>query len=280
MHQSPTLISKTVQRLMSLGQFLIRAWLILLVSTSATAETLTLGTFPIPLMVESAERGLFIDMVREIERRTPYQFVVKVFPTKRAANSFATGRVDALLPALDVLLSVPYHRTHAFYFKKDYAFTRVGYPIPHQPIDLKALTVGFTQGYPYAPEVVAAANRISMAASDVANMRKLALGRVDTVIAERDSGLQALRDSGVKQIIYDEQSALSQLSVFIAMQASAQGCAQAQIISAAIDDMRLDGSLAEIFNLSDQAIEATAMAVKIDRSSARCELQEPPRELQ
>ncbi len=240
-------------------------------AAGVSAETLRLGTFPIPLMVESAERGLFIDMIRELERRTIYDFSIEVFPTRRAAHTFSIGAVDGLFPALSVLMKVPYHRTRAFYFKKDFAFVNRGQEVPSQSSDLSAFTVGFTQGYPYSPEVMAAAGHISMASSDVANMRKLASRRVDVVVAEKDSGLQAVRDSGVDNVVFDERSVLSQLNVFIAFQATTKGCLHAQAISVALDEMRLDGTLADIFNLSESDVDSAAIAADIEHSNGGCE---------
>lgn len=79
--------------------------------------------FPyIPLMAESKDHGVFIDMYAEIARRSDTDVVIDILPVRRAVQDFISGKYDALgaYPSLSEipvsLASVPFYRRENLIF--------------------------------------------------------------------------------------------------------------------------------------------------------------------
>lgn len=217
------------------------------ISTWASADTIKIASFPIPLMVESAEKGVFVDLLKEIERRIPHEFEFSVYPTKRTVKLFHDGNIDAFFPALDVVLGKPVQRSSNIYIKEDFAFVTEGNPPPTSVAALTDMKVGITAGYPYVAEVMALPN-LAEANTDVANMKKLSGNRIDVFVVEEKSGLKALEQSGVGNVNYNSEAPLSKQDVYYAFQDTPEGEAYAKAFSDALDAMKKDGTFAEIMS--------------------------------
>ncbi|QDK37797.1 ABC transporter substrate-binding protein [Bdellovibrio sp. NC01] len=229
--------------------FLFIGVLVLLGSaSSAFAKTLKFSTFPIPLMVESKNSGIFIELTKEIAKRNNLNVEVSVTPPSKSILIFANGKADAWFPAAAVSLPKKSARSIAFYAKTDFIFYRKGKPYK-SIAELEGKKVGLTFRYPYMVELTAN-KKISFdySSDDISNMKKLSSGQIDAFVVEERSGLKALELSGVKNIEYDVNKPLSRQEIFYAFQDNEEGRALAQTFSKTITKMKSDGAFDSIMS--------------------------------
>jgi len=225
------------------------AAMIALTAAPAWAKVYKIGTYPIPLMVESKDKGVFVDLVKEVAKRAGAQIEIVVAPPKRTVASFDSGALDGFFPCLDVLLQGAAAKSDPIYVKSDFAFTRADSPTIGDVKGLEGKRVGITIGYPYAKEVMDNKNiKFEQAESDVLNMGKLAKGRIDAFVVEEKTGVKAMRDSGAKNIHYDKTKPLSRQNVYFAFQNNADGKDLAAKFSKALADMKADGGFGKIMS--------------------------------
>lgn len=221
-------------------------FLIIIIVSVAYGKTYKFGSFPIPLMVESKDKGVFIELTKEIARRANVPIEIVIEPTKRVLNDFNENRIDIIYPALDVTLPKQAERTAAVYHKIDYVFYKTDKPLKNIR-DLESKKVGITLGYPYTKELTGNKNiKIDPANDDITNFKKLEAGRIDAFVVEEHSGVKALKDSGVKGIAYDKNRPLSKMDVYYAFQKTAEGKDLAVKFSRALDEIKKDGTFARI----------------------------------
>ncbi len=209
-------------------------------------DSITLGTFPIPSMVESPSKGLFIELTKEIAKRNHLDVVISVAPPKRTLIDFTGKQLDGYFPSADGQIGHTIERSQPFYYKKDFIFQRA--PAIFKRIqDLAGKTVGLTAGYGYSEELIQAADvKFEYAQTDVLNIKKLALGRLDAFIIEEHSGQAAVKLSGEQGIAYDARFPIAVLDIYYAFQATPMGKKLARIFSDTIHQMQKDGSLGKI----------------------------------
>lgn len=239
---------------------LMRCWLIslMLCSAAVTAQDdpvqddpvspLVLGTFPIPLMVESRERGLFISLTRALEQQLGEAIEIRFYPPQRTLNAFAAGQLDGLFPALKSTMSVPYQASAPLFIKRDYAF-RLNSASPVRSLrDLQGLKVALTAGYPYSETLTQQPGiRFEYANSDQQNVQKLLAGRVDVFVVEQYSGETAFEQLNARsQVRYDPSFSLGEQPVFYAFPDNAEGLRLAQRFSAALQRLRQSGRFDKI----------------------------------
>lgn len=216
---------------------------LLLLTSLASAKPIVLATFAIPLMVESPDKGLFVNLTREIAKRNSRQVEILVYPTGKTLLAFTNNKVDGFFPALDVYVPQASAKSSAFYRKVDYVFYKKDRPLRSLK-DLEGKKVGLTFRYPYVKELIGNKKiRFEMAADDVLNMKKLGKGLIDAFVVEERSGLKALQLSGQKQIDFDRNQPLSEQVVYYAFQDNEDGKRLADIFSRTIEAMKKDGSL-------------------------------------
>lgn len=219
-------------------------------SFAFAAKPLRMATFPIPLMVESDTKGVFISLTREIAKRGHVEMQIEVSPTAKTLLDFSTNKVDAFFPALDVYTPKNTSRTSSFYTKVDFVFSKKDKNLNTMK-DLEGKKVGLTFRYPYARELTQ--NKkidFEFADDDVSNMNKLASGAIDAFIVEERSGLQALALSGKTNIHYAKGKPLSKQEVFYAFQDNEDGRGMVEIFNRAIEAMRKDGTFDRLMNPS------------------------------
>lgn len=220
--------------------------LILLVSLSATAKVYKIETYPIPLMVEDKDHGVFITLTREIAKTAGVEIEIAVLPPKRTVNNFVTQASDGFFPALDVIIPSKFARSSNIYIKRDFAFTKKGIVV-NDVKDLEGKAVGITAGYPYSKAVTGAAGVVfTEGSSDQINMQKLEAGRIFAFVVEEKTGIKAMEDSAVKEITYNSAKPLSEQDVYYAFQDDADGKVLAQKFSETIEKMKGDGSFRKI----------------------------------
>ena len=211
---------------------------------SSLAQKIRVAAIEIPLMIESPETGVFIDYLKEIDRRSSLDFEISVYPGKRAVSLFEVRAVDILIPY--PLESGPPSSTYTtpIHVKKDFAFVRKGRVPPGSIEDLKGLRVGFTKHYHYSPLLLNASGiEKSLNPSDVLNMKMLQAGRIDVFIVEEQSGLRAKKLANTTDLTYDPERPIFTSNTVIVTQESAEGRILAEEISLHLDAMRAEGVL-------------------------------------
>lgn len=213
----------------------------------------SIATYPIPLMVESPEKGVFIDLTKEIIKRSGESFEIAVYPPNRTVGGFHAGEIDAFFPALDVLLQKEVAASSEIYMKRDFAFVRAGEPAVGSIDGLKGKKVGITQGYPYAKAVVGNPDlNIVEGQSDEINVKALIDGRIDVFIVEEKTGLKAVEKVGAEGVHYDKANPLSEQKVYFAFQNDAAGKALASKFSEALKAMKADGTFGKIMAAAEK----------------------------
>lgn len=214
-------------------------------------ETVKFVTFPIPLMVENKDKGVFVDLAKEVARRAGFDAEVAVVPPPRAIGDFLEGKADALFPALDVNFpdTSKFFRSENIYEKKDFAFTKKGGAQLTSIADLAGKKVGITNGYPYVKELTENKSiRFQPTQTDEQNAEKLRDGRIDAFVVEEKSGLKAFEKTKSSDAIqYDPAKALSTQSVYYACKSKEL----ADRISKALADMKSDGTFAKIMSAAN-----------------------------
>lgn len=224
---------------------------ILLCPLFSFAKPLVLATFPIPLMVETHEKGLFISLTKEIAKRNNRDLHIMVYPAGKTLLAFTNNKVDGFFPALDVYAPKLSVKTAPFYHKIDYIFYKKNHPL-RTIKDLEGKKVGLTFRYPYSKELLQNKKiKFEFAADDILNMKKLGRGAIDAFVVEERSGLRSLLLSGEKNIEFDKTSPVSEQVVYYAFQDNEEGRALAEIFSKTIESMRKDGSLNRVLVETD-----------------------------
>jgi polar amino acid transport system substrate-binding protein len=219
------------------------------VTVGTEAKTYKMGSFPIPLMVEDDERGVFVKLFQEVARRTGEEFELAVYPTQRTQKLFQDGDLDGFFPASDTSAGDNAAKSAPFYSKANVVFVREGTPYISEVTQLEGKVVGVTKGYTYSKEITENPNiTLDYADSDVVNMRKLAKGRLDAFIVEEQSGVKALGESGVTNVVYDPQQPLSSITIFFAFQNTEEGHMLAEKFSKALEEMKADGTFETIMS--------------------------------
>lgn len=227
--------------------------------TAETKETsYQLGTFFIPKMVDDEHKGIFIDLLKEIEKRTEKKFTVQLWPAKRTLKYFRENKIIGFFPAVE-----PFSQTEVlkpvtsdvFYMKREFIFSREN-EVFNNIKELDGKRVGLTFGYSYADDLLSNQRiKFDYSRDDITNMKKLAMDRTDAFIVEEFSGLTALKLSGVRNIRYDPAAPLYERKVFFAFQPTDIGKVFAEDFSAAIKEMKQDGTLKSLLGVSEEWIK-------------------------
>lgn len=233
---------------MRTGRLLIALGISLLCSAVASAQSLIFGTYPIPLMVESEQQGIFIRLTKALAAEAGLDVRIVLFPAKRALSEFEQGNLDGLFPAIDVSMPVPYERSLSIYSKDDFAFTLREQPLLTSVEQLRNKRVGITSGYPYSrlltgnPDI-----QPMMANTDLQNVQMLLAGRIDVFVVEQYSGLRALEQADASdRVHYNPLQPLSRQDVFYAFRTGQNGQALAHQINQALSRLQKSGALAKL----------------------------------
>lgn len=216
------------------------------------AETLRIGTYPIPMLVEDSTHGLFIDLTNAIAEKAGLDIEIRVVPSKRIVLEFQQQQIDVLLPGLDVFFSADNQpiKSEPVAVKKDYIFTRKGTALLSSINDLEGKVVGITRGYPYSPELLEnAAITFDEATTDAQSAKKLIAGRVEAFVVEETTGLQAFEQiGGVDDVLYDPEAPIATIYAYYAFHPTEQGRQLEQIFSDIIRHMKEDGTFEQIMS--------------------------------
>ena len=114
---------------MHLGRFLISLLMFSLALPVVAKEKLIFASFPIPLMVEDKDNGVFVELTQALIKRAGLNAEIQVNPPKRSISHLINGKADVLFPALDAFFpdlsmiadsseSILYKRGLCFYAKR------------------------------------------------------------------------------------------------------------------------------------------------------------------
>ena len=228
-----------------------------LCSTFSAAETLTVGTFPVPLMVESGDKGVFIELTKAVAQEAGIDIVIEVYPAQRTLKMFERNQLDILFPALAVTMPIDHERSDAVYIKRDYSFTVKSKPALPSLADLSGKRVGLTAGYPYAASLLADDSiyfeRVNY---DSQNVKRLLAGRIDAFVVEEKSGRAAfIQEGALSRVSYDPVIPLSEQDVFYAFHKTTAGKQQAEKFSAALKRLKANGTFAAIMAQAKDPID-------------------------
>ncbi|UYL08126.1 ABC transporter substrate-binding protein [Bdellovibrio sp. SKB1291214] len=221
------------------------------IAGSVEAKVANLVTFPIPLLVENKEKGLFIDLTREIASHVKTKFRVQVLAANKAKLAFFNGKVEGYFPGLDNSVPKDAVRTIPFYVRTNYIFYRENKPFKELK-DLYGKNVGLTFRYHYPSQIQDNTKiKFSYAEDDIANMKRLAAGDIDAVIVEERSGLRALEISKAKGVSYSKESPVSNQDCYFAFKNDQEGRSLQKEFNVALEKMKADGSLQRVLNQSE-----------------------------
>lgn len=214
--------------------------------SAPAGATIAVVTYPIPVHVESASSGLFIELVQAVAKEAGLSVRISVLPPPRAIASFTAGHHAVLFPALDVLFPPGASITRSrevIDHKEDFVFTRRDGPQLSSLTDLVGLRVGITRGYPYAREVCAGHDFfIEAADSDEANLELLAAGHIDAFILDEKTGVRAIARAGLDSAIqHAADRPVSREEVYYAFQPTPDGRQLAEAFSNALARLKADG---------------------------------------
>ncbi|AXO15723.1 hypothetical protein DY252_16970 [Thalassospira indica] len=218
--------------------------------------------FPyIPLMAESKDHGVFIDMYAEIARRSDTDVVIDILPVRRAVQDFISGKYDALgaYPSLSEipvsLASVPFYRRENLIF---YSTDQFGHGNVTKLEDLDGTRVGLA-AYHY-PDYILDRQELNLerVPDDAFLLRMIASNRLDAAIIERFSGNHVRKLLGLEDMISVTDDPVTSENVLILFKADLAGIENRRAFNKAIYEMLCDGSLAKLFGraslLPDQEI--------------------------
>lgn len=129
----------------------------------------------------------------------------QAFPWQRALRILQSGHADALFSANHTAD----RKTFAYYpdemlFESPWVVWTRGLRNVKTLNDLKGMTVGVVMGYSYTDEFwtfIETYCKVEKVTTDQTNFKKLALGRVDAIVAEYGNGLHILNEIGSQGII-------------------------------------------------------------------------------
>lgn len=236
-----------VIRCLLLGLFLLGS---ASVSVVAVAETVRLGTFHIPLLVESKDTVLFVEVAKRVAQDVGVDLDIVLLPTHRTREAFAQGELDGFFPALSNTLTVPYNATVPYSTKRIYAYTRKDEPLVRSAQDLTGRQVGYTDGFTYPDSLLSVPGATYQTANtDPQNLRKLLAGRIDVFLAEQQSakaGISQVKGEGI--IVHDDARPLAVFPIFFAFQPNDRGRDLAGRFTAAIRSLNERGEISRIMD--------------------------------
>ncbi|MDV7338093.1 transporter substrate-binding domain-containing protein [Terasakiella sp. A23] len=209
----------------AISLFLICTILSGIYTSDGRADThIKVAAIQIPLMVESPTKGVFIELLQEISKRSDITFDITVYPGKRAHRAFLGDEVDMLIPFPKGNRSKVGILTTPIYTKRDFVFVRKGQPIPKTLEQLKGMRLGITAHYKYDPSLYTTSGiHLETAQSDMDNVRKLKAKRLDGFLVEEQSGLAALEKITNPNIEYDRNNPIFSYDVVILLKTNKEG---------------------------------------------------------
>jgi len=220
--------------------------LFLVVTVSALAaedeKVYSVVSYHIPLLVDDAEQGAFVLLLQEAAARAGIRYTLELYPAKRAMRLFEDGMAMAVMPALLPTLRNEAALTCQIFTKKIHGFVRGGDVVPGTVQELVGKRIGLVRGFSYPRSILYNENiEIDYADTTDSSLKKLEKGRVDVVVVDGYTAIDAMRRMGLTELDYDLSATLHSQPVFMAFQPTRDGKALALRMSKALLSMKEDG---------------------------------------
>lgn len=220
---------------------------IISVSAAEDEKVYSIASYHIPLLVDDSEHGAFVLVLQEAAARAGFKYTLKLYPAKRAMRLFEDHEVIGLLPALYPTLGKDAALTCQIFTKKIHGFVRQGDVVPRMVQDLEGKRIGLIRGFSYPQSILVNENiEIDYADTTGSSLRKLVEKRIDVVVVDGYTAINAMRSMRLSPLDYDLSATLHSQPVFMAFQPTKEGRALAEVISKALTSMKKDGTHASI----------------------------------
>jgi polar amino acid transport system substrate-binding protein len=206
-------------------------------------------------LAETSDKGLLIDVLKEIETRSGLKLKIDVIPFSRATGEFLKGNYDVLCPASSASLDIAsgkFLMSREIFERQEIVFMRKTDKLLNKLEEFKGLKIGVLAGaYTYLHDIIDNKSFIiEQNSNTISNMKKLLAGRIDAVIAEKFNGLSGLREADPdKKIAYDLDRPLKRMKDFFAMHNDVRGKEINDAFSKAIDQLTTEGLLEKIWSI-------------------------------
>lgn len=220
------------------------------ISTGSPLAINILST-PVPGYVIDENNGIYVLLLREIEKRENLKIKILIRPALRAVKYFHEQKGDAFMPGLDAMFQpdqLPLRTNISIGTKTETIITLMHSRHFRTIKELEGKKVGLMRGYPYAKEITNNKRIIfDVVNSMESNLKKLLKGRIDAIIA--DPGIVACSINGGilgKQVYFDPNLEIGSQDIYIAFQPSEKGKKLKALFDKALLKMEQDGSLTRI----------------------------------
>lgn len=239
--------------------------LAVLAPLGARAETIYVDEANPPFMYREGDRaaGIYPDLIREIFERANLPVSIEAVPWKRALENVEQGKgaIGGVYKTRErkhkFLFSDPIYAEHLMIYQRADSFTPV-----NAIGDLFGKTVGIIRGWSYGDAFDAARGagkfQISPSASDDQNLKMLALGRVDMVIAIRAAGDKIVKRLKLEQTVRRNDTPILENPTYIALNRHDPWVQHLPLINKAIAEIRTDGTWKKIV---DHALNRQAQKI-------------------
>jgi len=216
---------------------------------SLLAETISLSSYTIPGLVVSKTEGTMIELLKEIEKQSDFKFNVNIAPIRRVQLGFKQEEISGYFPELEEFRPLNSCRTDAFMKKAIIAVTRGDDQLVTDIKQLEGRKTGAVSGFSYGKNIVENPNIvIDRVFSDEANLKKLMSGRIDIIIGDAHSTVNAIKKANLEhKLRYDVENPINQLDVFFVFQPDTQGQNRCAYLSEEIEKLRENGTLMRLF---------------------------------
>ena len=232
------------------NQFLCFLLLFFATPLWANKEPVEVVSYYIPGLVNEDKTGSLVDMLKKVDEYSGIDFQLKLMPTKRVQKAFSQGLFLGYFPELEEHRVGESCRTANIMQKKIIVFTRQDSPEITSVSQLEGLKVGAVAGYSYGNEIVKNDKiKIEYVKNDDINVKKLLAGRLDVVVGDVHSTVNAVNQSeGKDRLRYDPETPISSLDVFFLFKNNKQGQQLCDDISVALERLRSEGALKTWFD--------------------------------
>jgi len=195
--------------------------------------------------------GVYPALLAEVFKRAGIEVELQAGPWKRdlAGLDAGTNGVGGIYQNSERLLKYDY--SDKLFDEVILVYVPKGSPLTFNGIDsLKGKTVGVIRGWSYGDDFDAAVKagtiKAEETASDALNFGKLSNGRLDAVLAIRESGAAALASAGLTQQVVALEPPLSSAPSFLAFNKQAGKVELLAKVNAALATLHQDGSFDRI----------------------------------
>jgi len=227
----------------------LACFLFLMFCNSTQAQQVDIYSYYIPGLIDSTENGVLVEMLNKIKKSTKIDFKLKLLPTKRVQASFINNKIAGYFPELEENRPKASCRTISFKKKEIIAITRKGEPKVTSIEDLFGKRVGGVKGFSYGHLITQNPDiSLSFVDNDKKNIKKLLSNRIDVIIGDTDSTVNAINDTASNVFIYyDLANPINVIDAFFVFQDTDEGNVFCKKVSSAIEELRKTGDLLHWF---------------------------------